>query len=145
MMLKSLIGMLVAMGLAGPALAQSSDPFRTGVERRVSAGIVIPFGPRGTADKPQLELRSTAIRHDHAEVRSFDGDGWLPRRERTTRIGLTLEQSSKFMVNGREVADPSGRRNLSTIGYIAIGVGVATAVAGLLLLEELRSSDPDER
>ena len=139
-MRKSLIVLLVTMGVSGPALAQSVDPLRAGVERRVSAGIIIPFGPRGTAEKPQLELRSTALRHGDAELRAFDRDGWLPRRERTTRIGLTLEQSPKFTIDGRKMADPSGRHNISTLGFVAIGVGLAAVVGGVLLLDEIRDS-----
>ena len=139
-MRKDLILMAVMLGVSGPALAQSADPLRTGTERRVSAGIAIPFGPRGIAAKPQLELRGATIRHGDPMLLDFARDGRLPRRERTTRIGLTLEQSPKFTVDGREMADPAGQHNISTLGFVAIGVGLAAVVGGVLLLDEIRAS-----
>ena len=57
-----------------------------------------------------------------------------------TRIGLTLEQSPKFTVDGREMADPAGQHNISTLGFVAIGVGLAAVVGGVLLLDEIRAS-----
>ena len=139
-MRKGVIVILVALGLSGQALAQSGDPLRSGTERRVSAGIVIPLGPRGTARTPQLELRGTTIRHDGSDLAVFGRDGWLPRRERTTRVGLTLEQSPRFTIDGRDMDARDDRHGISTLGYVAIGVGAAVIVGGLLFADAVRDA-----
>ena len=131
---------LSGLGLSGQALAQSADPLRTGTERRVSAGIAIPFGARGTAETPQLELRSTAIRHDGSDWAVFGRDGWLPRRDRTARIGFTLERSPRFTIGGREMEANDERHGISTLGYVAIGVGAAVIVGGLLFADALNDA-----
>lgn len=134
-MRKGLIVILVMLGVSGQALAQSADPLRTGTERRVSAGISIPFGPRGIAETPQLELRSTTVRHDGSDLAAFGRDGWLPRRQHTARVGFTLEQSPSFTVDGREMDARADRHGISTLGYVAIGVGAAVIVGGLLFAD----------
>ena len=139
-MRKGLILMAFMLGVSGPALAQSADPLRTGTERRISAGIAIPFGPRGTAETPQLELRSTTVRHDGSDLAGFGGDGWLPRRERTARFGFTLERSPSFTLDGREMDAPANRHGISTLGYVAIGVGAAVIVGGLLFADAVRDA-----
>ena len=143
-MRKGLIVMLVmlgvsGLGLSGQALAQSADPLRTGTERRVSAGIAIPFGPRGTAETPQLELRST-VRHDGSDLAAFGHDRWLPRRERTARVGFTLEQSPRFTIDGREMDARDDRHGISTLGYVAIGVGAAVIMGGLLFVDAVNDA-----
>jgi len=139
-MRKGLIVILVMLGVSGQALAQSADPLRTGTERRVSAGIAIPFGPRGAAETPQLELRSITVRHDGSDLAAFGRDGWLPRRERTARVGFTLEQSPKFTIDGREMDARDDRHGISTLGYVAIGVGAAVIVGGLLFADAVRDA-----
>lgn len=132
--------LIVMMGLTGQALAQTADPLRDGTERRVSAGIAIPFGPRGTAGTPQLELRSTTVRHGGSDLAAFGGDGWLPRREHTARIGFTLERSPSFTMDGREMDLRANRHGISTLGYVAIGVGAAVIVGGLLFADAVRDA-----
>lgn len=132
--------LIVTMGLTGQALAQTADPLRDGTERRVSAGIVIPFGLRGTARTPQLELRGTTIRRNNSDLAPFGRDGWLPRRERTARVGFTLEQAPKFTIDGREMDASDDRHGISTLGYVAIGVGAAAIVGGLLLADAVRDA-----
>ena len=138
-MRKGLIVMLVMVGVSGQALAQGADPLRTGTERRVTAGIAIAFGPRGTAETPQLELRST-VRHDGSDLAVFGRDGWLPRRERTARVGFTLEQSPRFTIDGREMDARDDRHGISTLGYVAIGVGAAVIVGGLLFADAVNDA-----
>ncbi len=139
-MRKGLIVILAMLGLSGPALAQSADPLRAGTERRLSAGIAIPFGPRGTAETPQLELRSTTVRHDGSDLAAFGRDGWLPRRVRTARVGFTLEQSPRFTIGGREMDARDDRHGISTLGYVAIGVGAAVIVGGLLFVDAVNDA-----
>ena len=131
---------IVMLGVSGPALAQSADPLRTGTERRVSAGIAIPFGPRGTAETPQLELRSTTVRHDGSDLAALGRDGWLPRCQHTARVGFTLERSPGFTMNGREMNAGAERHGISTLGYVAIGVGAAVIVGGLLFADAVRDA-----
>jgi hypothetical protein len=139
-MRKSLIVVLVALGLWGQALAQPADPLRSGVERRVTAGIAIPFGPRGRTETPQLQLRGSTISRGDTALTASERDRWQPRRERSTRIGFTLERSPQLTLDGREPGPNDDRRGLSTLGYVAIGVGVAAVVGGVLLLERINAA-----
>lgn len=128
---------LVAM-VTSPVAAQQSDFRASGPahgEGRVTVGLVLPFGGRKAQRAPQVELRLArdVIRWDGQRESTMGG----PIRE--SRIGLTLDGTERLMINGREqrVED---RQGVSTLGGVAIGVGVAVVVGGLLMLDALRDS-----
>ena len=71
---------------------------------------------------------------------AFERDGWLPRRDRIARAGFTLEQSPRFTTDGREMDAHDDRHGISTLGYVAIGVGAAVIVGGLLFADAVRDA-----
>lgn len=56
-----------------------------------------------------------------------------------TRIGLSLETDRKLPLNGRPV-EKAQRNNISTTGWIAIGVGVVLAGGAVLVADAARDA-----
>ncbi|WP_257543465.1 hypothetical protein [Sphingopyxis sp. DBS4] len=56
-----------------------------------------------------------------------------------SRIGFSLERGSKLLVNGRQI-DERQRNNMSTVGWVAVGVGVTLIGAFLLVADAARDA-----
>lgn len=132
---------LAAAALALPtgAVAQAFDPSGRplGVDRRAGVSVTLPLGgPAGAVRNPQLELRAVADHRGLLAADPRDGRGWLPRSQpREARIGLTLAETPRLTIGGRELPQAERRLGVSTLGWVAIGVG-ATLVVGTLLLAD---------
>lgn len=97
--------------------------------------------PLGGGDSPKAGLALTNVRFDNSGVRrfskgvelGFSGAGKLQLSiagQRLDRLGMQPA--------GRT---PEGQRlGVSTVGWVAIGVGVAAVVGGLLFLDAVRDS-----
>jgi hypothetical protein len=124
-----------------PAQAQSFAGDATGATgSRAMFGLSIPVGPRIGAHPAQLQLSFDRYRPGTlAPLRGTDFGDRLPRE---ARLGLALDGTGTLSINGRPVALPESRRNLSTGGAIAIGAGVL--VVGLLVAFAASEKVPDD-
>ncbi|WP_428627700.1 hypothetical protein [Sphingopyxis sp.] len=112
--------------------------FRNGLSRVdgvVGLGLTIPIGGDRKKAPPRVELRLTR------DVVNFDGNrqsssGIGPTE---TRIGFSLERERRFLLNGRPL-DKAQRNNVSTVGWIAIGVGVVVIGGVVLTADALRDA-----
>jgi hypothetical protein len=125
--------LLITMAAVTLPISASAQNYQLGdpisrQERRAALGITIPFGKGGRESerKPRLELAFDHRQHDAngLEIR----DGVNQNTGNPIRLGLTLSKEPKMMMNGRELPKQNIRNNVSTAGWIAIGV---VAVGGL--------------
>lgn len=135
----------VALGLAllaasAPAVAQSINGSSQFVvpDTSVHAGIVIPFGHRGTSAEraPRLETWAGDERpRDIAELRLASGrnDGYRS----PLHLGITLDRHPRMMLNGSEIPGQDDRHGISGLGWAGIGVGVGVLVTGGVVLYAL--------
>lgn len=124
--------------LSTPATAQQVDYWDNGIatsEGRVMLGLVLPFGGKKSKSAPQLELRMTRDRV------GSDGQRLIGLNEKpfVSRIALSLDGQESLFVNGRLVQQED-RKGVSTLGAVAIGLGVAVLVGGALLYADVRDA-----
>lgn len=123
-------GILVSAALTTAAVAEPMT-YQSGMSRVdgvVGVGLTIPIGGQHKKAPPRIELRLTR------DVVNFDGTRQSSSssiRPHETRIGFSLERERRLLVNGQPI-DRAQRNNVSTVGWIAIGVGVV-AIGGLVL------------
>jgi hypothetical protein len=123
-------GILVSAALTTAAVAEPMA-YQSGMSRVdgvVGVGLTIPIGGQQKKAPPRIELRLTR------DVVNFDGTRQSSSsniRPHETRIGFSLERERRLLVNGQPI-DRAQRNNVSTVGWIAIGVGVV-AIGGLVL------------
>lgn len=123
-------GILVSAALTTAAVAEPMA-YQSGMSRVdgvVGVGLTIPIGGQQKKAPPRIELRLTR------DVVNFDGtrqSSISSIRPHETRIGFSLERERRLLVNGQPI-DRAQRNNVSTVGWIAIGVGVV-AIGGLVL------------
>lgn len=123
-------GILVSAALTTAAVAEPMT-YQSGMSRVdgvVGVGLTIPIGGQQKKAPPRIELRLTR------DVVNFDGTRQSSSssiRPHETRIGFSLERERRLLVNGQPI-DRAQRNNVSTVGWIAIGVGVV-AIGGLVL------------
>ena len=100
------------------------------VESTVGLGLTIPIGGTRKKDPPRVELRLTR------DMVNFDGSRQSTTgvRPMETRIGFSLERDNRLLLNGRPI-DTKQRNNISTAGWIAIGVGVVL-IGGVVLVAD---------
>jgi hypothetical protein len=130
---KSMVALGVSAALTMPALADPPafrDPAFSRSEGSVGVGLTIPFGTARQKAPPRVELRLAR------DVVNMDGsrqsNGGVPLME--TRIGFSLERERRLLVNGRPI-EKERRNNISTVGWIAIGVGVVV-IGGVVLVAD---------
>lgn len=123
-------GKLVSAALTTAAVAEPMA-YQSGMSRVdgvVGVGLTIPIGGQQKKAPPRIELRLTR------DVVNFDGTRQSSSssiRPHETRIGFSLERETRLLVNGQRI-DKAQRNNVSTVGWIAIGVGVVV-IGGLVL------------
>jgi hypothetical protein len=123
-------GILVSAALTTAAVAEPMA-YQSGMSRVdgvVGLGLTIPIGGQQKKAPPRIELRLTR------DVVNFDGTRQSSSssiRPHETRIGFSLERERRLLVNGQPI-DTAQRNNVSTVGWIAIGVGVVV-IGGLVL------------
>lgn len=128
-------GMIAFSLIASPASAQLSNNLASSaaVESRVQAGIVIPLGQGGSSAEraPRLEAWS-----EHRPLRDLPVPILRPSMDpavlRQSRIGFSLGDQTRLLVNGRDVGQENGRMGISTLGWVGIGVGLAVLVGGAI-------------
>lgn len=133
-----LLVLVVSTALPLPVSAQSFQPGTqySDRDRRVSIGLVIPFG--GGGSRVEREPRVDLV-FDH---RQHDANGFEVKEltnltsNRPVRLGFTLSEKPQMMFNGQMMFRADGRQNLSTGAMIGIGVGIAL-VGGALLVDSV--------
>lgn len=127
---------LLALLLSDVAHSQSFANIGPGQqEARVSIGVTMPFGGAPAHrdaqrhDGPRLELMLT---RDYVGA---TGERWSTRSLRhhpnQVRLGVTLDDGHRLMLNGRALPPADQRLGLSTGAAIGIGVAVVL-VAGVI-------------
>lgn len=130
-------GLLIGAALTTSAMAEpmAYQNGLTRVDGVVGLGLTIPIGGNRQKAPPRVELRLTR------DVVNVDGTRLstrgIPLNE--TRIGFSLERDNRLLINGRPM-DKSRRQGVSTLGWLAIGVGAAAVVGGVLLADALEDS-----
>ena len=117
------------------------------------ASLTIPLGGASSADTavPSLSLRAgpsltrsgpTVSVRDRTRVAPLAELALRPRHSTTLSLAGRPLAASYASPALREAAGPPDgpRQNLSTLGYIAIGVGVAVIVGGILFLDAVRDA-----
>lgn len=129
----ALIAALTTSAVAEPASFHGSAFSKP--EGVVGLGLTVPFGGSRKKDPPRLELRVAR------DVVNMDGSrqSISMMRPIETRIGFSLEAEKRLLINGRPL-DTTRRNNVSTVGWIAIGAGVALVVGGVLFADALRDA-----
>lgn len=133
---------IAALGLMGaPAMAQGANVQLSGLHRAegvVAIGLTVPFGGGQRSDPPRVELRMSR------DVLQADGSRLSDRRGEVvgTRIGIALDRDgeNRLWLNGRPVPQNDQRQGVSTLGWVAIGIGVAVVGGGLLLVDALNDA-----
>lgn len=101
-----------------------------------SPNLSLRAGPSLTRSGPTVSLR------DRTRVAPLAELALRPRHSTTLSLAGKPLAASYASPALREAAGPPNgeRQNLSTVGYIAIGVGVAVIVGGLLFLDAVRDA-----
>ena len=105
-------------------------------DNRVQAGIVIPFGSAGSKAEraPRLEAWSDHGQpRDRSELRLRLYDAMAVRQP--VRIGVSLDSEQRVMLNGREVPKQDNRQNVSTLGWVGIGLVVVLVLGAAFVIE----------
>ena len=124
--------------LASPVAAQQADYRQAGPtqsEGRIMLGLTLPLGGKKAERTPQLELRMTRDRvwADGQRLLGFNQTPFV------SRLSLTLDGQDRLLVNGRTVQHDD-RNGVSTLGAVAIGLGVAVLIGGALLVDAARDA-----
>ena len=123
-----LMGVLLGSAIfSSPALADPVD-FQGGAlvrqEATISLGLTIPLGVTRDREPPRVELRMVR------DQRASDGSrlSTYSTYQAETRIGLDLAPDHRMRLNGR-LLEKDRRQGISTVGWVAIGVGVIGVAA----------------
>ena len=126
-------GLIISAALTTSAVAEPLA-FQNGltrVEGVVGLGVSIPIGGDRKKAPPRVELRLTRDVINFDGTRQSSNNGVRPIE---TRIGFSLERERRFLLNGQSM-DKAQRNNMSTVGWIAIGAGIAL-IGGFLLVAD---------
>ncbi|NJS13603.1 MAG: hypothetical protein HC788_02065 [Sphingopyxis sp.] len=134
--MKKLTGLLVATSMmTSPAAAQHMTTQGSGLQRAeavVAVGITIPIGGSKRSDPARVDLRMTrdTLQADGSRLSDLTG------RPLRTSIGLALDRNMEnhLLINGRPLPEKDQRLGISTVGWVAIGVGVLV-VGGAVLYQ----------
>jgi hypothetical protein len=140
---------LFAAALSGAVMAPVSPAFSADINDSPVAGRAT-FGvfagarlrmPLGRREKPQAGLALTNVRLDAAGARRFS---------KGVELGFASGDQLQLSVAGQRLdrlgiqptgRGPEGRKlGVSTLGWVAIGAGVAVVVGGLLFLDAVRDA-----
>lgn len=131
------IAFAAAAAFSLPAAAQVSMAEQQGGPRdsRVQIGVVIPLGSAGSDSQraPRVEIWS-----DHRPAGAGAAPAPLnPAAEpqiRPVRMGVTLQRQPQLMLNGQQMPQQGQRKDMSTAGWVAVGVvGTVAVVFGLAM------------
>jgi len=130
-------GLLISAALTTSAMAEPLA-YQNGLSRVdgvVGVGLTLPLGGSRQKAPPRVELRLTR------DVVNVDGtrlsSRGIPLNE--TRIGFSLERDNRLLINGRPI-NKARRQGVSTVGWIAIGAGVALIGGALLVADAARDA-----
>ncbi len=122
--------------------AQSVHPLRQYDEPdiRSSVSLTIPLGGRrGTeASKPQLSLDFEQKHHRQGQLNTVQDNVDLKLnsnqfKPQKARIGFTLDEKPRLMMNGKPYDLPEGKANASTAEKVGIGVGALVGIGALVI------------
>lgn len=128
-----LIGVFMATSASAEPLAIQDSFNRT--EGVVGVGLTIPIGGGLAKAPPRVELRLTR------DVVNFDGtrQSNAMRHQMGTRIGFALAPGHGLLLNGEPVEDLQ-KKGMSTLGWVAVGVGVTLIIGGVLVADAARDA-----
>ena len=127
--MRAITTVILSAALATSASAQSIAPQSGPLSRPegvVGVGLTVPFGGARHKEAPRVELRLSRDSVNFDGSRQSSTVGWQPME---ARIGIALAPDHKLTVNGKSV-ETDRRQGVSTVGWVAIGVGVVAVAAG---------------
>lgn len=127
--MRAITTVILSAALATSASAQSIAPQSGPLSRPegvVGVGLTVPFGGVRHKEAPRVELRLSRDSVNFDGSRQSSTVGWQPME---ARIGIALTPDHKLTVNGKSV-ETDRRQGVSTVGWVAIGVGVVAVAAG---------------
>lgn len=140
---------LVVAALSGAVIWSTSPAVAADLEHGRTAGPAA-FGafagarlrvPLGGAEKPQAGLALTNVRLDGSGARRFSKGVELGfAGDRQLQLSLAGRRLDKLAMQPGRRAPEGQKLGVSTVGWVAIGVGVAVVVGGLLFLDAVRDS-----
>lgn len=131
---------LAANGTSAIAQSNLASELPGRQEGRVNVGVVIPFGSAGSKAEraPRLEAWSERGRYEAASTLRIRTS---PQEEvKPVRLGVTLDGQTRLMINGREMPRQENKQGVSTVGWVAIGVGVAVLAFGVVLIDHVNNT-----
>jgi hypothetical protein len=135
---KMLAAGLVAMTFSQTAHAQvardSWGQQQGEAQAQIAFTVPLSHSPRAEETEPRIELmlRQRAASEEFAALRRADDARWNERR-----IGLSLGDTPRMMLNGRAVAREERKDGISDGVWIAGGVVVALVVGAIVFYGEL--------
>lgn len=140
---KSLTAISMAAACIATASAQSYHPSTDygANDLRAGASIVIPFGgdKKKTNTKPRVEFsfQQSTVQQDKIKL---DFNRYSLQAAPITnpnsiggRIGFTLDQNPKMLVNGKSYRIDDDQNNISTLGKVGIGVAAAAVTYAIVI------------
>lgn len=128
-----LIGAVMTTSASAEPLAIQDSFSRT--EGVVGLGLTIPIGGGRDKAPPRVELRLTR------DVVNFDGtrQSAALQYQMGTRIGFSLAPGHRLLLNGEPVEDLR-KNGMSTLGWVAVGVGATLIIGGVLVADAARDA-----
>ena len=132
------LGLLTAMALISATAAQAQlfdNQSHAQRDVHVAMGVTLPLGAAVERDAvPRVELSLTRDYIDSRGGRRSQSVD-LDRRQQAPvgqlRLAASLERESRLSLNGQPIDNVGPRRNISTIGGIAIGIGVFLVIGAV--------------
>ena len=136
--MRVIVGVLSALLLTTNSFAQNSGIQNTGLERHEGVariGLTIPFGQGRKKEPSRVELLVSR------DVVQWDGSRQLRDAGEVNefRVGFWLNQGNTLLVNGNPMVVEQ-RNGVSTLGVVAIGVGLTIIVGGALLYADVQDA-----
>lgn len=129
---------LVAVVLSLPAQAQVATDQWSEAQAQIAFTVPLGRSPRTAETEPRIELllRQRPASGEFAALRRADDARWNERR-----IGVSLGDHRRMMLNGREIVREDRKDGVSDGVWIAGGVVVVSLlVGGLLFFDALNDS-----
>lgn len=129
---------LLALTLAQTAQAQSQPVHwaETRSEAQAQVAFTLPLGharsTARTAPRVELMLRQSTPSSEFAIIDRAEQQRWHERR-----IGLTLNESPRLMLNGRELQTMERKQGVSDVVLIAGGVVLTLGIGTLIVYDAI--------
>lgn len=127
-----ILGAALATSASGQSIAPQSGALSR-PEGVVGVGLTIPLGSARHREAPRFELRLARDSMNIDGSRQSSRVDWRPME---VRVGVSLAPDHELTLNGQPLTNDR-RQGVSTLGWVAIGLGAAAVVGGALYLNAM--------